>query len=80
VGAVLIPSPLLEFRYYVIRKDRVNILAYYLYRIQLGTTKGSSLRNELILFMGINVFTFYMFLYRPFEWDSEPGRLQRFMW
>jgi alpha-1,2-glucosyltransferase len=35
---------------------------------------------ELLWYMTINIVTGYMFLYRPFAWPQEPGKLQRFMW
>ncbi|KPI41219.1 Dol-P-Glc:Glc(2)Man(9)GlcNAc(2)-PP-Dol alpha-1,2-glucosyltransferase [Cyphellophora attinorum] len=35
---------------------------------------------ELLWYMAINIVTGYMFLYRPFAWPQEPGKLQRFMW
>ncbi|KAK4610058.1 Dol-P-Glc:Glc(2)Man(9)GlcNAc(2)-PP-Dol alpha-1,2-glucosyltransferase [Fulvia fulva] len=35
---------------------------------------------ETIWFLIINAVTGYIFLYKTFEWKSEPGGLQRFMW
>ena len=35
---------------------------------------------ETVYFMGINVVTGYVFLYRGFEWPQEAGKVQRFMW
>ena len=35
---------------------------------------------ETAWFLIINVGTGYMFLYKPFTWPQEPGKLQRFMW
>ncbi|KAL3896238.1 MAG: hypothetical protein SGCHY_004205 [Lobulomycetales sp.] len=72
VAITLVPSPLLEFRYYVI--------PYYLYRLQLPEVNSRAWAAEQLLFAAVNAFTFGMFLYRPFEWPSEPGVEQRFMW
>ncbi|KUJ10425.1 uncharacterized protein LY89DRAFT_596356 [Mollisia scopiformis] len=35
---------------------------------------------ETAWFLLINVITGYMFLYGGFEWEQEPGNVQRFMW
>jgi alpha-1,2-glucosyltransferase len=35
---------------------------------------------ETAWFTLINLVTGYVFLYRGFEWASEPGKVQRFMW
>lgn len=35
---------------------------------------------ETAWFLFINAVTGYIFLFRGFEWSSEPGRVQRFMW
>ncbi|KIW05161.1 uncharacterized protein PV09_03712 [Verruconis gallopava] len=35
---------------------------------------------ETIWFLVIAAGTGYMFLYKPFVWPQEPGKLQRFMW
>ncbi|KAH6597110.1 hypothetical protein BASA61_003245 [Batrachochytrium salamandrivorans] len=86
VAATLIPSPLLEFRYFVI--------PYMLLRLHLsmecGSASGDSdgdkrrsshrggwiahLLLECVLFVAVNVFVFYMFLERPFLWPAptEP--------
>ncbi|KAL7746512.1 glucosyltransferase [Sorochytrium milnesiophthora] len=75
VGATalaLIPSPLLEFRYF--------ILPYVLYRVHVPVEKTWKLALELALYLAVNAATLYMFLYRPFTWPQEPGVLQRFMW
>ena len=39
-----------------------------------------SLWLETVWFLAVNVGTAYMFLRRGFEWPSEPGAVQRFMW
>lgn len=35
---------------------------------------------ETVWFLTINFVTAYIFLFRGFEWPSEPGMVQRFMW
>ena len=35
---------------------------------------------ETLWFLAINLTTGWIFLYQPFTWPSEPGKLQRFMW
>lgn len=35
---------------------------------------------ELSWYLAINVATLWLFLSKPFTWDSEPDALQRFMW
>lgn len=41
---------------------------------------GKAPSVELLWYAMINVATGYMFLYRPFSWEQEPGKMQRFMW
>ncbi|KAF6137773.1 hypothetical protein GIB67_040481 [Kingdonia uniflora] len=70
-GAVLIPAPLIEFRYYTIP----------FYFLALHTQLDN---NTYWLFMGIayttvDIFTMMMFLFRPFHWAHEVGT-QRFIW
>jgi hypothetical protein len=68
----LVPQQLLELRYF--------ILPYLLARIQIKPASPVRLLAESLLHAGINSFVFYLFLERPFTWEQEPGRLQRFMW
>ncbi|KAJ3303542.1 glucosyltransferase [Kappamyces sp. JEL0829] len=70
----LVPSPLIEFRYYII--------PFYILRLNMrpGYATAMNRRLELVFYLAINAFTFYMFLCRPFTWASEPWALQRFMW
>jgi len=35
---------------------------------------------ETLWFLFVNLATGYVFLYRGFEWQQEPGNVQRFMW
>ena len=46
----------------------------------LDTVASYAPSIELLWYMAINVLTGYLFLYRPFIWTQEPGKLQRFMW
>ncbi|XP_057778912.1 dol-P-Glc:Glc(2)Man(9)GlcNAc(2)-PP-Dol alpha-1,2-glucosyltransferase isoform X2 [Salvia miltiorrhiza] len=69
--ATLIPTPLIEFRYYtipfffmVLHTDIVDNMSWLL----LG-----------FLYLSVNCFTMYMFLFRPFSWAHEAGT-QRFIW
>ncbi|KAG2223415.1 hypothetical protein INT45_001721 [Circinella minor] len=69
----LVPSPLLEFRYFII--------PFLFYCIQLGPPlKVWRTLLVIILYLMIHVMTMYLYLYKPFEWSHEPGSLQRFMW
>lgn len=70
-AATLIPTPLIEFRYYtipfffmVLHTDIIDNMSWLL----LG-----------FLYLCINFFTMYMFLFRPFSWAHEAGT-QRFIW
>ncbi|KAJ2028209.1 glucosyltransferase [Coemansia sp. RSA 922] len=72
-AAVLIPSPLLEFRYFTV--------PYFFVRLHISsrsTTRAVLL--EALWFSAINAITIWVFINRPFTWISEPGQLQRFMW
>ncbi|KAG9441575.1 hypothetical protein H6P81_017429 [Aristolochia fimbriata] len=70
-GAVLIPAPLIEFRYYTI--------PYFFIILHSHTGGYKHWFVIAILYVTVNVFTMAMFLYRPFHWDHEPGT-QRFIW
>lgn len=68
----IIPSPLLEPRYY--------ILTYSFWRIFVNKHHQKRLWAEFTWHILINAITVYVFLFHPFEWTNEPGNLQRFMW
>uniref|UniRef100_A0A5B7BV08 Dol-P-Glc:Glc(2)Man(9)GlcNAc(2)-PP-Dol alpha-1,2-glucosyltransferase n=1 Tax=Davidia involucrata TaxID=16924 RepID=A0A5B7BV08_DAVIN len=70
-AAVLVPAPLIEFRYYTI-PFFLSILHSYVDDYKSWLLMG-------ILYIAINIFTLIMFLFRPFYWDHEPG-IQRFIW
>ncbi|KAJ1976756.1 glucosyltransferase [Dimargaris xerosporica] len=72
IALTLIPSPLLEFRYF--------ILPYYFVRLQLARSRQHRVIYELAWFTLINLVTLYIFLYKPFMWVQEPQVWQRFMW
>ncbi|KAI5325615.1 PREDICTED: dol-P-Glc Glc(2)Man(9)GlcNAc(2)-PP-Dol [Prunus dulcis] len=70
-AAVLVPAPLIEFRYYTI--------PFFFLMLHSHTDDYRSLLFTGFLYITINVFTMMMFLYRPFHWSHEPGT-QRFIW
>lgn len=71
VGAALVPQKLMEFRYFVV--------PYLILRLHMKEESAKSLLLEIICYICINVFTFYIFLYKPIFWPyiHEP---QRIMW
>ncbi|KAJ2814815.1 glucosyltransferase [Coemansia erecta] len=71
-AAVLVPSPLLEFRYFTV--------PFYFARLHMPLSSPMRLAMEIAVYVAINAVTIWVFLYRPFTWSSEPGQLQRFMW
>ena len=68
----LAPQLLLEFRYF--------ILPFLFYRLQVRPQTWWKLILETFVYVGINVVTIGIYLYKPFVWDHEPGQIQRFMW
>ncbi|KAL4198932.1 hypothetical protein AMTRI_Chr03g48560 [Amborella trichopoda] len=70
-AAVLVPAPLIEFRYY-------NIPFFFLV---LHSPIDDSWKWFImgIQFVIVNIFTIMMFLFRPFHWEHEQGT-QRFLW
>jgi alpha-1,2-glucosyltransferase len=80
VAAVLIPAPLLEFRYFIIPFQIFLISAHARAR-QLDEGRRVRLvvwSLNLVLFLFVNVTTLYIFLYKPFK--SPSGEVARFMW
>ncbi|XP_021912123.1 dol-P-Glc:Glc(2)Man(9)GlcNAc(2)-PP-Dol alpha-1,2-glucosyltransferase isoform X2 [Carica papaya] len=69
--AVLVPAPLIEFRYYTI-PFFLSVLHYDINSYRSWLLIG-------ILYIVVNAFTMMMFLYRPFHWSHELG-VQRFIW
>ncbi|KAI9293119.1 hypothetical protein K502DRAFT_338170 [Neoconidiobolus thromboides FSU 785] len=76
ISLSLIPSPLLELRYF--------ILPFLFLRIVLLQNKRRlnwyKVITELTMYLISNLCIAYLFLFKPFYWPSEPGILQRFMW
>lgn len=71
VALVLVPAPLVEFRYYTIPLV-ILVLNYPV----IGNGKLLALG---FLYAAVDLFTLALFLFRPFHWEHEPGT-QRFMW
>jgi len=69
---VLIPTPLIEFRYF--------ILPFLFYRLHVDVPSSKVLIFQLIGFVGLNLLTLYVFVFRHFTWSDHPDELQRFMW
>ncbi|CAH8269793.1 unnamed protein product [Arabidopsis lyrata] len=70
---VLVPTPLIEFRYYTI--------PFYLFMLH-SCVRSSGFATWLLIgtiFVSINLFTMAMFLFKPFKWSHEDG-VQRFIW
>ncbi|KAG5242972.1 dol-P-Glc:Glc(2)Man(9)GlcNAc(2)-PP-Dol alpha-1,2-glucosyltransferase [Salix suchowensis] len=70
-AAVLVPAPLIEFRYYTI--------PFYLMILHSHMVDTQCLVVIGLGYVVTNVFTMFMFLFRPFNWSHEPGK-QRFIW
>ncbi|KAK1403577.1 hypothetical protein POM88_003182 [Heracleum sosnowskyi] len=70
-AAVLIPSPLIEFRYYTI--------PFFFLILHSHVSSDRNWVLMCILYAVINIFTMAMFLYKPFSWHHEAG-IQRFIW
>lgn len=69
----LIPSPLLEFRYYLI--------PYLLWSIAVCSRLTGIRKLALFAwFLTVQIATVALFVLKPFEWASEPGVQQHFMW
>ncbi|KAK9450417.1 alpha-2-glucosyltransferase Alg10 [Limtongia smithiae] len=86
-AAVLVPSPLIECRYFIV--------PYFVWRSsamiegssdtdrsdgETAKTRETARWAELAWYAMINAATVALFLLVSFEWPSEPGEKQRFMW
>lgn len=69
----LVPSPLLEFRYFIIP------FLFFMVHIPPPLQVSRTLLG-LGLYLVIHIITIYLFLYKPFSWPNEPNAVQRFMW
>ncbi|XP_023739100.1 dol-P-Glc:Glc(2)Man(9)GlcNAc(2)-PP-Dol alpha-1,2-glucosyltransferase [Lactuca sativa] len=67
----LIPTPLIEFRYYTI--------PFFFLILHCRITNDRLWLLMGFIYTSINVFTMTMFLFRPFHWDHQHG-IQRFIW
>ncbi|RKP18620.1 hypothetical protein ROZALSC1DRAFT_23054 [Rozella allomycis CSF55] len=67
----LVTTPLLEFRYFII--------PFIMLRLHSNAKNKLYIVKELILGLVVNLFTFYMFLYRPF-FNRNNASVERFMW
>ncbi|CAG8572169.1 2182_t:CDS:10 [Paraglomus brasilianum] len=72
VCLTLVPSPLFEFRYFII--------PYIIYRLNIRPPSTTRLLLEFMTYSFVNAVTLYLFIYKPFKWESEPNQLQRFLW
>ncbi|KAG8376893.1 hypothetical protein BUALT_Bualt09G0111400 [Buddleja alternifolia] len=70
-AASLVPTPLIEFRYYTI--------PFFFLVLHTNISDIKSWVIMGVLYLLINCFTMYMFLFRPFSWKHEAGT-QRFIW
>jgi len=68
----LVPQMLLEFRYFII--------PFLLFRAQVKPQSKRNLALETCILVTVNLVTLWLFLFRPFSWESQPGVMQRFMW
>ncbi|OLY84482.1 Dol-P-Glc:Glc(2)Man(9)GlcNAc(2)-PP-Dol alpha-1,2-glucosyltransferase [Smittium mucronatum] len=72
LAITLIPSPLLEFRYF--------IMPYYFYRLHIEQPGKSRTLTELVWNLVINLGVYYLFFNKPFIWPQNPNEIMRFMW
>ncbi|XP_072959372.1 dol-P-Glc:Glc(2)Man(9)GlcNAc(2)-PP-Dol alpha-1,2-glucosyltransferase isoform X1 [Typha angustifolia] len=71
VALVLVPAPLIEFRYFTI--------PFVLLTLHSPIIGNSKLLVMVSVYVVVDIFTLAMFLFRPFHWEHEIGT-QRFMW
>lgn len=71
-AACLVPSPLLEFRYFVV--------PFVLWRVLSRQRAVWVVICETALFLAINAITLNLFFFKTITWPSEPKAVQRFMW
>lgn len=69
---VLIPSPLIEPRYYILP------LVFFLLNCKISSRKQAAL--QIFVFILLNSFIVGYFLYKPFIWPHVPNELQRRIW
>ncbi|VDM03462.1 unnamed protein product [Schistocephalus solidus] len=77
-AACLIPSPLIECRYFIV--------PFVVWRLLTAPHAAAApiapliAASEVLLNVAVNFITVYVFFYKPFFWDSQPSLPQRFMW
>lgn len=70
-AATLVPQRMVEFRYF--------IMPYMLFRLHMTMPSKGALILEVLFYLLINSLTVYMYVYKPFLWQTTNS-LQRFMW
>jgi alpha-1,2-glucosyltransferase len=73
VGMVLVPTPLLELRYFL-----TPFLVWFLHAAPTLCSSVPRSLAAIALYGAINAATLAVFLYRPFAWND--GSQARFMW
>lgn len=75
----VITAPLVEPRYFLI--------PWVMWRLHIPIERSVKRRSldvrltlETVWFLAVNFALGYMFLYKGFAWQQEPGNVQRFMW
>lgn len=69
----IVLQQLLEPRYFIV--------PYLMLRLHLPVQNPSiALSLEFILYVIVDIILLFLFLFVPFEWQHEPGVIQRFMW
>ena len=89
----LVTAPLVEPRYFIIPWViwRLHLppqpmpLVYRQPQWEISITCAKLAQNlplfmETLWFLVVNAVTCYVFLYKGFEWQQEPGKVQRFLW
>lgn len=71
-GMVLIPSPLIEPRYFILPA------VFFLLNVPISSRK--MVLVQIFIFISVNAFIVGYFLFCPFTWPSEPSQLQRRIW
>lgn len=90
----LVTAPLVEPRYFILPWIffRLHLPLSHPTQLQGNTRLATSWKMKLwdqhdkrlwletAWFLGVNAVTMWGFLNRGFEWEQEPGRVQRFLW
>lgn len=72
VVGTLVGAGLVEGRYFVV--------GWVLWRVHVGGGEAWRRWVETVGFVGVDVAVLWVFLRWGFEWESEEGKVQRFMW